>query len=80
MTTTQSRSTSHLTTWRTAEEVEAIDTSVIPLPWRIDPIEAEQDRYMVGDPVIVESKDGAIFIGHVEDVDFDALIIYIELD
>jgi len=69
-----------LSTYRTADEVEAIDTEIDPLPFAIDPLAEEYDRYSCGDPVILTSKDGAVFLGHLYDVEYDRLRIYVELD
>lgn len=69
-----------LTTAHSAETVEARDTSIDPLPFAIDPMHAEGDKYQAGDPVVLTSSDGAVFIGHLSDAETDRLRIYVELD
>jgi hypothetical protein len=68
-----------LTTSRTAEAVESIDTLTYPLEFAMDPIECD-GRYQPGDSVILTSKDGDVFLAHVQDVEEDRLRIYIEVD
>lgn len=69
-----------LGTARTSDELEARDTSIDPLMFAIDPIEADGDHFWVGDDVILHSSDGDTFTGHLSDVEDDRLRIYVELD
>lgn len=69
----------HMQTQHTADALEARDTAVDPLLFAIDPIE-QDGRYQCGDPVILTTRDGAVFIGHLSDVEEDRLRIYVELD
>lgn len=72
------KTATQLTTAYTTAELEARDTSIDLLPFATsyDPSE----RYEVGESVTLTSKDGDIFIGHIEDVSDDLLRIYVELD
>ena len=56
-----------------ADTLEARDTTVSPLVF------SGYGAYDVGDAVTVTSSDGAVFIGHVEDIEEDGKI-YVELD
>ena len=67
---------------RTADQLEAMDTRLIPLSFynRTRDFEGKIFYAEVGDDLIIRSDDGDDFIAHVADIDDDGLMFHVVLD
>lgn len=70
-------STLTFTTTLSTPDLEALEDHILPV--RITRA-VPDDHYAAGQDAIVKSTDGGVFIAHIEDVEPERSMIYIELD